>query len=202
MTDRDLAAQAAELLLVEHLRDETEVAQRSEPTVLRDRDPRRLLASMLKREKSEVREPRNVVVRRVDPEDAAHQATAPDLDEAALAEALDPARLAGEDRGAASRLVVVRELDVRLEPAAPGGGLCERGRDAAAADVVAEPQVRRRFPQEADQCRLGRERAVGRGREENGIAAPPAAGRLRTSSTSPTQPTTGVGGIETPSASL
>ena len=75
--DRDLAAQAAELLLVEHLGDEAEVAQRRQPPVLGDGDARRLLAAVLQREQAEVREPRHVAVGRVDAEDAAHQATTP-----------------------------------------------------------------------------------------------------------------------------
>ena len=75
VADRDLAAQAAELLLVEDLGDEPEVAQRRQAPVLGDRDPRRLLAAMLQREEAEVREPRDVAVGCVDAEDAAHQAT-------------------------------------------------------------------------------------------------------------------------------
>src|SRR5439155_24811797 len=123
MADRDLAAEATKLLLVEDLGDETEVAQRREAPVLGDRDSGRLLASMLESEKAEVREPRNVAVGRVDPEDAAHVLTdLPNPHESALAEASDLARPAGEDRGAASRVVVVRELDVRLEPSRPGRG--------------------------------------------------------------------------------
>ncbi len=72
VADRDLAVQAVELLLVEHLRDEPEVAQGGEAATLRDRDPRRLLAAVLEREEAEVREPRDVVSGCVDAEDAAH----------------------------------------------------------------------------------------------------------------------------------
>ena len=72
VADRDVAVQAVELLLVEHLRDEPEVAQRREPAVVGDRDARRLLAAVLEREEAEVREPRDVVAGRVDAEDAAH----------------------------------------------------------------------------------------------------------------------------------
>ena len=61
-----------ELLLVEHLRDEAEVAQRGQPAVLGDGDARRLLAAVLQREEPEVREPRDVAVGGVDAEDAAH----------------------------------------------------------------------------------------------------------------------------------
>ncbi len=75
--DRDLAAQAAELLLVEDLGDEAEVAQPGQAPVLGDGDPRRLLSAMLQREQAEVRQPRHVAVGGVDAEDAAHQATTP-----------------------------------------------------------------------------------------------------------------------------
>ncbi len=72
VADRDLAAEAVELLLVEDLRHEPEVAQRRQPAVLRDRDPGRFLAAVLEREEAEVREPRDVAVGGVDAEDAAH----------------------------------------------------------------------------------------------------------------------------------
>ncbi len=78
MADRDVAAQAAQLLLVEDLRHEPEVAQRREPALVGDRDPGRLLTAVLEREEPEVREPRDVAVRCVDAEDAAHRyATSP-----------------------------------------------------------------------------------------------------------------------------
>ena len=63
VADRDLAAEAVKLLLVEHLRDEPEVAHPRQPAVLGDRDPRRLLAAVLEREEAEVREARDVVAR-------------------------------------------------------------------------------------------------------------------------------------------
>ncbi len=72
MADRDLAVQAAELLLVEDLRDEAEIAQPGQATVLGDGDSRRLLAAVLEREQAEVREPRHVAVGCVDAEDATH----------------------------------------------------------------------------------------------------------------------------------
>jgi len=70
--DSDLAVEAVELLLVEHLRDEAEVAEPGEAAVLGDRDPRRLLPAVLQREEAEVRQPRDVVARRVHAEDSAH----------------------------------------------------------------------------------------------------------------------------------
>ena len=72
MADRDLAAQTVQLLLVEHLRDETEVAQRRQAPLLGDGDAGRLLAAVLQREEAEVREPRDVAVGGVNAEDAAH----------------------------------------------------------------------------------------------------------------------------------
>ena len=73
VADRELAVQAREVLLVEHLRDEAEVAQRGQAAVLGDGDPGRLLAAVLERVQAEVGEPRDVAAGRVDAEDAAHQ---------------------------------------------------------------------------------------------------------------------------------
>ena len=73
MPDRHLAAEPVQLLLVEDLRDEAEVAQRGEASVLGNRDAGRLLAAVLERKQPEVREPRDVALGRVDAEDAAHR---------------------------------------------------------------------------------------------------------------------------------
>ena len=73
VADRELAVQAGQVLLVEHLRDEAEVAQRREAAVLGDGDPGRLLAAVLERVQAEVGEPRDVAAGGVDAEDAAHQ---------------------------------------------------------------------------------------------------------------------------------
>ena len=75
--DRDLPLQRVQLLLVEDLRDEPEVAERRQPPLLGDRDAGRLLPAVLEREEPEVREPRDVAVGRVHAEDAAHQRTWP-----------------------------------------------------------------------------------------------------------------------------
>jgi hypothetical protein len=72
VADRHLAPEAAELLLVEDLGDEPEVAQPCQATVLGDRDARRLLAAMLECEQPEVRKPRDVAVGGVDAEDSTH----------------------------------------------------------------------------------------------------------------------------------
>jgi hypothetical protein len=72
MADRHLAPQAAELLLVEDLRDEPEVAKPRQPAVLGDGDSGRLLPAMLESEEAEVGQTRNVAVGRVNAEDTTH----------------------------------------------------------------------------------------------------------------------------------
>ena len=72
MPDRGVAVEAAEVLLVEDLRHEAHVAQRREPARVGDGDARRLLAAVLQREEAEVRDARDVALRRADAEDAAH----------------------------------------------------------------------------------------------------------------------------------
>jgi hypothetical protein len=54
--DRDLAGKRAQLLLVEHLGDESAVAQRSDVAVVGDGDARRLLPAVLQRVEREVAE--------------------------------------------------------------------------------------------------------------------------------------------------
>src|SRR5579859_3839878 len=73
VADRELSGEAVQLLLVEHLRDEAEVAQHGEPALVRHGDSGRLLPAVLKRHQPEVREPRDVALRRPDAKDAAHQ---------------------------------------------------------------------------------------------------------------------------------
>jgi hypothetical protein len=75
--DRDLAPEAAQLLLAEDLRDETHVAQNGQPSTVGDRDPGRLLTAVLEGEEPEVREARDVALGSVDAEYAAHQKSAP-----------------------------------------------------------------------------------------------------------------------------
>ncbi len=72
MPDRDLPAQAAQRLLVEDLGDQSELADGRQPSVLGDRDPRRLLAAVLEREQAEVRETGNVTLVGPDSEHATH----------------------------------------------------------------------------------------------------------------------------------
>ena len=70
--DRDIAGECRELLLVEHLRHEPHLAKRGDAPSFRDRDPGRLLTTMLEGEQAEVREPGNVTLVRAHAEDAAH----------------------------------------------------------------------------------------------------------------------------------
>ena len=69
--DRHLTLQRAQLLLVEDLRDEPDVAHGHDLTALADGDARRLLAAVLEREQGEVREPGDVHPGRIHAEDAA-----------------------------------------------------------------------------------------------------------------------------------
>src|SRR5205814_10154439 len=71
MADRHRAGEGAQLRLVEHLRDETEVAHGHDVAVLRRGDARRLLAPVLERIEGEVGEAGDVRFRRVYAEDAA-----------------------------------------------------------------------------------------------------------------------------------
>ena len=77
VADGEVAAQAAELLLVEDLRHEPHVAQRRQPPVVGDGDARGLLAAVLQREQPEVGEPRDVAAGRTHTEEAAHQPAVP-----------------------------------------------------------------------------------------------------------------------------
>ena len=73
MTDRRLARERRELLLVEHLRHEPHVAHDGDPPLLGDGDPGRLLTAVLEREQPEVREPGHLALVGADAEDATHQ---------------------------------------------------------------------------------------------------------------------------------
>ena len=77
VADRDVAREAGEARLVEHLVHEAHVLHRHHARAVRDGDPGALLAAVLERIEAEVGEPRDVAVviagRVVDAEDAAHQ---------------------------------------------------------------------------------------------------------------------------------
>src|SRR4051794_434064 len=68
-----------QLLLVEHLRHETEVAQRREPALLGDRDAGRLLAPVLEREQAEGGQPCDIALACIDAEDSAHAYVPPPI---------------------------------------------------------------------------------------------------------------------------
>ena len=71
MPDGHLAAQRAQLLLVEHLVDEALVAHRHDVAALGRGDARRLLAAVLQRVEGEVGEPGDIRAWSVDAEHAA-----------------------------------------------------------------------------------------------------------------------------------
>ena len=71
--DRYLAGQGLQLLLVEHARHEPHLTDDGDAPALGDRDAGGLLAAMLKREQTEIRQPGNVAFLRADAEHAAHQ---------------------------------------------------------------------------------------------------------------------------------
>ena len=71
VADRHVALQRAQLLLVEDLVDEALVAHGHDVAALGGGDARRLLAAVLERVEREVGEPGDVVLGRVDAEDAA-----------------------------------------------------------------------------------------------------------------------------------
>ena len=72
MRDRRLALEPLELLLGEDLRHESHVPEDGQPRPVGDGDPGRLLTAVLEGEEAEVGEPRDVALRPVDAEDAAH----------------------------------------------------------------------------------------------------------------------------------
>ena len=258
VADRDLAVQAAELLLVEDLGDEAEVAQPGQPPVLGDRDPRRLLAAVLEREESEVRRAarrRGRVRRRrrrrtsvilaiclldawvASPKrckDAAsvdsrsyrrdrgrrsaprargpgagrvgresHLAHLADLDEAARAEALQARR--GGRRGSRRRAASRSRPGARRRPRG------RRSRPPPRRERLRSPPLPTSWQRLRCVAAFQRKRisAASAASEPSGEVASSTVsplcqrpGTRRTSGTSPTQPTTGVGGIEAPSASL
>ncbi len=73
MADRDLALEAAQVLLVEDLGDEAHVAQDGEPARVRDGDARRLLPAVLEREQPEEGHARDVALGSADAEDPTHR---------------------------------------------------------------------------------------------------------------------------------
>ena len=72
MADGGDALERLERGLVEDLRDEAELTDRLDVAAVGDGDARALLPAMLQGVEREVREARDVAVRRADTEDAAH----------------------------------------------------------------------------------------------------------------------------------
>ena len=72
VADRDLALEAAQVLLVEDLGDEAHVAQDRQAAAIGDRDARRLLTAVLEREQAEERDARDVTIGGANAEDPAH----------------------------------------------------------------------------------------------------------------------------------
>jgi hypothetical protein len=62
VSDRRVALQAAEVLLVEDLRDETHVAENGQPPAVGDRNAGGLLAAVLQGEEPKVRDARYVAL--------------------------------------------------------------------------------------------------------------------------------------------
>ena len=181
VADRELAVQAREAPLVEHLRHEPEVAQRGQPAVLGDGDPGRLLAAVLQRVEPEVGEPRDVAVGRADAEDAAHLATRPRA-RRRRPTATSTRRDATITPGPSATSDVGVDAATTPQPRAARARRRRRRRRARARRGA-------RSPDEARRARGRRRAGAARGRRA-------ASGGIRvTSRTRPTQPTTGVGGI-------
>src|SRR5262249_36780395 len=77
VSDRELTVKAAQLLLVEDLRDEAHVAQRGDASLIGDGDAGRLLAAALQRDQAEVRDARDVAFGRANAEEPGHQPPGP-----------------------------------------------------------------------------------------------------------------------------
>ena len=112
MTDRELTAQPAQLLLVEDLRDEAHVAQRRQPAAVGNGDSGGLLPAMLQREETEVRDAGDVTPRRPNSEQTAHLKNDSDLLDSFRSEPRDVGRSTGKQDSAAGRRV--GQLDVGL----------------------------------------------------------------------------------------
>ena len=103
MADRHVAREGAQLLLVEHLRDEAEVAHGHDVAALAGGDARRLLSAVLERVEREVGEARDVHLRRVDAEDAAFVARSVTMVELAAHAFVDGTSGQGECAGVCQR---------------------------------------------------------------------------------------------------
>ena len=221
VADRELPVEPADVLLAEDLRDEAEVAEDGETAVVRDRDPGRLLAAVLERVQPEVGEARDVAVGSADAEHAAHQLpyAFPQLVEAEAEHRVAADDADRQQRHAAEPVEVLgrardhggRRSRRQLESSAPSPL-----QSAASASATARPPSETSCASESSGAarqrnstsRASAPRSSGGGRVVRPgptITTSPSRhrpGTARTSGTSPTQPTTGVGGIARPSVSL
>ena len=115
VADREVAAQRAQVVLLEHLRDEAERALGDDvAAVVGGRDPRGLLPAMLQRVQREVGEARDVVLGTVDPEHPALVPRSVALVEGWLA-ATAAERSSGVGRGYAGRRRGLAQPDARVQ---------------------------------------------------------------------------------------
>ena len=163
--DRELAVEAGEAALVEHLRHEAEVAHCGQAPAFRDGDSRGLLAAVLERVEAEVAEARDVTAGRADSEDAAHQATCPSSTTSSHGISV-PGVDGGDDA------VALDDVHVGGQPR-PVGRLAQRERDAAVGDVVGEREQMRVAPHERDEA------VPEPAQQDDAVAALPAVGDAR-----------------------
>src|SRR5438105_384070 len=198
--DRELAAQSSQLLLVEDLRDEAHVAQRSHAALIGDRDACGFLTAVLQREQAEVRDARDVSLGRPDAEEAAHQSTVPicttfflpsrSTFSGAQASTTCPERVsAGRWTSAPMRLWPAASCSATSSP--PSDTSCASERNGATFQTY-----------RTSAASAARSRSPGAVASRTTSPERHAPGTKRTSWTRPTQPTTGVGGIDRPSVSL
>ena len=143
VADRILALETGERALVEDLRHEPEIANGGEAPVFGDRDPRRLLAAVLQRVETEVRQARDVASRRTNTEHAAHQVTVP-------SSTTSSQRNLGRGVDRDDDAFALDDVDIG-RPARPGLRLAERKRDTAVRDVVREREQCGMPPNEVDE---------------------------------------------------
>ena len=163
--DRELAVEAGEAALVEHLRHETEVAHRGQAPAFRDGDSRGLLAAMLERVEAEVAEARDVTAGRADSEDAAHQATCPSSTTSSHGMSVPGVTAATTPRPSTT--------STSARQPRPVGRLAQRERDAAVGDVVGEREQMRVAPHERDEA------VPEPAQQDDAVAALPAVGDAR-----------------------
>ena len=201
VADRDVAVQAAQLLLVEDLRDEAHVAQHGQPAVVGDGDPGRLLAAVLERDagRSSV-SARDVALRARGCRRRRTSADRPELAQLQASRSCRLGRARDDDGSPYGASASDRRSSAAARTSAASASACARppSRDVVRERAGAAPPARGSATSSASAPRSSSARA----REHDVALAPAAPAPARTSGTSPTQPTTGVGGIARPSVSL